>query len=205
MDRRIYKVGWKNILNINRILTTLVVSDIFLFASFGLISPIFAVFVNQQILGGTLIVVGIGEAIYLATKSILQLPIGILIDNVSGEKIDFYLTISGNLLISISIGLYIFATIPVHIYLIQALMGIGGAISYPAWMGLFTRNMEEGRESFIWSVHSTFTELFSAVAAALGGYLAVTLGFHYLFLVVSILSLIGTLLLVFIYPKILKS
>jgi DHA1 family quinolone resistance protein-like MFS transporter len=199
-----YKVGWKEILSINRILTTLVASDIFIFSGFGLIAPIFAVFVNQQILGGTLIVVGIGESIYLAIKSVLQLPVGELIDNVSGEKIDFYLAFSGNLLISISVGLYAFATLPAHIYLIQALMGIGGAISYPAWMGLFTRNMEEGRESFVWSVHSTFTDLFSAGAATLGAYLAVTLGFHYLFMIVSAMGFIGTFLLLIIYPKILK-
>jgi DHA1 family quinolone resistance protein-like MFS transporter len=199
-----YKVGWRRIFSINSILTTLVVSDIFLFAGFGLISPILAVFVNQQILGGTLIVVGIGEAIYLAIKSVIQLPIGILIDNVAGEKIDFYLATGGNFLISLSIFLYIFAKLPIHIYLIQALMGIGGAISYPAWMGLFTRNMEEGRESFVWSVHSTFTELFSAASAAIGAYIATTLGFHSLFLIVAILSLIGTVILFYIYPKILK-
>jgi len=200
-----YKVGWREIFSINRILTTLVLSDIFLFAGFGLVSPILAVFVNQQIAGGTLIVVGIGEAIYLAIKSVIQLPIGIWIDNVSGEKIDFYLAFIGNFLISISIGLYIFAKLPIHIYLIQALMGIGGAISYPAWMGLFTRNMEQGRESFVWSVHSTFTELFSAASAAIGAYIAATFGFHSLFLIVSLLSFIGTVLLLFIYPKILKS
>lgn len=188
----------------NRILTTLVLSDVFLVSSFGLVSPIFAVFVNQQVLGGSLIVVGIGESIYLAVKSILQLPIGILIDRISGEKIDFYLAISGSLLINISVFLYIFATLPIHIYLIQALMGVAGAISYPAWMGLFSRNMEQGKESFVWSVHSTFTELFSAAAAAIGGYIATTLGFHSLFLVVSAMGFAGTVFLITIYPRIKK-
>ncbi len=197
-------VGWKDIFNMNRILTTLVLSDVFLVSSFGLVSPIFAVFVNQQVLGGSLIVVGIGESIYLAVKSILQLPIGILIDRISGEKIDFYLAISGSLLINISVFLYIFATLPIHIYLIQALMGVAGAISYPAWMGLFSRNMEQGKESFVWSVHSTFTELFSAAAAAIGGYIATTLGFHSLFLVVSAMGFAGTVFLITIYPRIKK-
>jgi len=199
------KVGWKEILNINRILTMLVLSDIFITSGFGLVAPIFAVFVNQQVLGGTLIVVGIGESIYLAIKSILQLPIGILIDRVSGEKIDFYLAFVGNILINISVLLYIFAKLPIHIYLIQALMGVGGAISYPAWMGLFSRNMSQGHESFIWSVYSTFTQLFSAATAALGGYLATTLGFHSLFLIVAVLGFVGTFLLFFIYPKIKKN
>jgi len=198
-------VGWKDIFNINRILTILVLSDIFLVSSFGLVSPIFAVFVNLQVLGGSLIVVGIGESIYLAIKSILQLPIGILIDKVSGEKIDFFLAIGGSFLMNVAVFLYIFARLPIHIYLIQALMGVAGAVSYPAWMGLFSRNMEQGKESFVWSVHSTFTELFAAAAAAIGGYLATTLGFHSLFLIVSVMGLIGTTLLIFIYPKIEKA
>lgn len=191
-------------MNINRILTTLVVSDIFITSGYGLMAPLFAVFVSQQIIGGSLLVVGISESIYLAIKSILQLPVGELIDKVSGERIDFYLAFLGNLLYSLAIFLYIYATKPIQIYLISAIFGMGGAISYPAWMGLFTRNMEQGRESFVWSVHSTFTELFSAGAAALGAIIATSYGFRSLFLLVSILGVIGSFLMFYIYPKLNK-
>ena len=61
-------------------------------------------------------------------KSIFQLPIGILIDKVSGEKIDFFLAIGGSFLMNVAVFLYIFARLPIHIYLIQALMGVAGAV-----------------------------------------------------------------------------
>ena len=80
------KVGWKHIFNINKILKVLVASDILIFSGFGLMSPIFAVFVTGQISGGSLITVGIAEAIYLASKSLLQIPIGILIEETKGQK-----------------------------------------------------------------------------------------------------------------------
>lgn len=197
-------VGWKDIFSINKILSVLVLSDILILSGFGLMSPIFAVFVSEQISGGNLIVVGVAGSIYLAVKSILQIPIGRLIDKISGEKIDFWLALVGNILMTISVFLYIFASLPVHVYLIEALSGIGAAISYPAWMGLFTRNMETGRESFVWSVHSTFVELSSAATAALGGVIATKLGFESVFLSVFILGVLGTITLSLIYPHIKK-
>src|SRR3990167_3793460 len=167
-------------------------------------SPIFAVFVTEQIPGASLVTVGIAEAIYLATKSILQIPIGMKIDETKGEKIDFWLAFLGSMLSGIAIFLYIFAKTPLHIYLIEFLFGVAGAITYPAWMGLFTRNLEEGRESFIWGLHSTTTEMSAAATAALGGFLADKLGFDSLFLVSGAVAVLGALALIVVYPEISK-
>jgi len=196
------RVGWKNLFNINKILKVLVASDIIIFSGFGLMSPIFAVFVTEQVVGGTLITVGIAEAIYLASKSLLQIPIGIKIDETKGQKIDFWLAFIGSLLSALAILLYTQATLPVHIYLIELVFGIAGAMAYPAWMGLFSRNLEAGRESSIWGLHSTTTELSSAGAAAVGGFLAEKLGFNYLFLTAGTIALLGSLVLFVVYPEI---
>src|SRR3972149_10421712 len=109
------KVGWRNLFNINKILKVLVASDVIIFSGWGLMSPIFAVFITEQIAGASLITVGIAEAVYLATKSILQIPIGIKIDETKGQKIDFWMAFIGSLLTAISIILYIFAKTPLHI------------------------------------------------------------------------------------------
>ena len=167
-------------------------------------SPIFAVFVTQQIQGATLITVGIAEAIYLATKSLLQIPIGIKIDKTKGQKIDFWLAFLGSLLTAIAILLYVIAKTPLHIYLIEFIFGIAGAIMYPAWMGLFSRNLQKGRESFLWGLHSTTTELAWAGTAALGGYLAEKMGFASLFLISGTIAFIGALVLLVVYKEISK-
>ena len=198
------KVGWKNIFNINKVLRVLVASDILIFSGFGLMSPIFAVFITGQISGGNLITVGIAEAIYLASKSLLQIPIGILIDETKGQKIDFWLSFAGSILSALAILLYIFASTPAHIYLIGLLFGIAGALAYPAWMGLFSRNLETGRESFIWGLHSTTTELSSAITAALGGFVAERFGFGSLFLTAGAIALFGSFVLLIVYPEIAK-
>ncbi|MBI2065949.1 MFS transporter [Candidatus Woesebacteria bacterium] len=196
------RVGWKNLFNINKILKVLVASDVIIFSGWGLMSPVFAVFVTEQIPGATLVTVGIAEAIYLATKSILQIPIGMKIDETEGEKIDFWLAFLGSILSAIAILLYILAKSPLHIYLIEFLFGVAGAISYPAWMGLFSRNIEEGRESFLWGMHSTTTELSWAVTAVLGGFVAEKFGFGSLFLTAGTIALLGSLVLFVVYREI---
>lgn len=201
---RFKKVGWSEFFKLNKILWTLVVSDIVIVSGFGLISPIFAVFLTEQIIGGSLVVVGIAEAIFLGVKSLLQIPIGILIDRTEGEKIDFWFVLGGTLLMSISVFFYLVASLPWHIYLIEVLAGIGAAMAYPAWTGLFTRNMEEGKESFAWSLAATTTEFGSAATAAIGGVLADRFGFGPVFMLVGIVGLLGTLLLFLFYPEVTK-
>lgn len=202
---RFKKVGWSEIFSLNKILWTLVVSDILIISAFGFISPIFAVFLTEQIIGGSLVVVGIAEAIFLGVKSVLQIPIGMLIDRTEGEKIDFWFVVGGSLLMSLSVFLYLVATLPWHIYLIELLAGVASAMAYPAWTGLFTRNMEEGKESFAWSLASTTSELGSAATAAIGGYLADRLGFSPLFVIVGVVALLGTFILFAFYPEVTKA
>lgn len=194
--------GLKRYFKINKILRTLVISDVIILSAYGLMSPIFAVFLTDNIIGGSLIVVGIAETIYLLVKSLLQIPIGILIDRTKGEKIDFWLVFSGSLIEAACIFAYIFASTPIHIYMISFVFAIGSAMMYPAWMGLFTRNMEKGKESFVWSLHTTPTELGAAVSAGLGAIIAEHYGFDFLFALVGGFTVFGTLILYAFYDEI---
>ncbi|HWA51662.1 MAG TPA: MFS transporter [Patescibacteria group bacterium] len=192
---------FKDLLSLNKIIYILVFSDFILISSYGLIAPFFAIFLTKNIIGGTLVVVGLSDSIYLATKSLIQIPLGILIDKTKGEKIDFWFLFFGSLLMSLSLFLYVIAKTPLHIYIISLLYGIGSGAAYPAWTGIFTRNMVGDKESFAWSLSATLWQLGSAAAALIGGVLAESLGFANLFIVVGALSLIGTFILFFIYDK----
>ena len=200
---QIFKV--REFLSLNRILEVLIFSDLVINSAYGLIAPILAVFLTDSISGGSLIVVGISDAIYLGVKSILQVPIGLKIDKTEGQKIDFWYLFLGNLLTSIGVFLYLFATLPWHVYLISLIFGIGGAMAYPAWTGLFTRNVVRDRESFAWSLSSTTMELGQAAAALIGGVVAQLLGFDILFVVVGALSILGTLSLFSFYKNLKES
>ena len=57
---------------INKVIKTLILSDFFLQSGWGLIGPIFAIFITQQIEKGTLAAVGFIAATYWLVKSIFQ-------------------------------------------------------------------------------------------------------------------------------------
>ena len=66
---------------INKQLLLLILSDILILSSFGLIATIFAVFIKDNLIGGSLITAGLATTIFLAVKSVVQLPLSWYIDN----------------------------------------------------------------------------------------------------------------------------
>ncbi len=187
--------------HVNKVIRVLTFSDILILSGFGLLSPIFAVFLTEQIQGGSLEVVGFASTIYLLTKSFLQIPVAEYLDQKHGEKDDFYAMFIGSILISFTPLIYLFATSPFHIYLAQVFYGIGGAFAFPSWVAIFTRHIDKNAECFEWSVYYTATDLGGALTAALGGILAQHLGFKPLFLLIFIFSTLGSLLLIEIYRR----
>ncbi|PJC28352.1 hypothetical protein CO054_00575 [Candidatus Shapirobacteria bacterium CG_4_9_14_0_2_um_filter_39_11] len=196
------KFTLKEVKGVNQFIWILILSTLLITFGFGLITPIFAVFLTRQVTGGTLAVVGIAEMIYLATKSIFQIPISLLIDKTPGEKIDFYCMFLGGILITMVPFLYLFASFPWQVFLLQFIHGLGAAFDWPAWMGLFTRHIDKNKESFEWSLQTTLGELGMAGAAVVGGLLADRLGFKPVFLLVGIFSALTFLLLFIFYQKI---
>lgn len=59
---------------VNPVIRFLTISDIVGLSSFGLVAPVFAVFIAGSIQGGTLAVIGIAEMMYLLPRSLFQTP-----------------------------------------------------------------------------------------------------------------------------------
>jgi predicted Kef-type K+ transport protein len=73
-------------MKMHKVLRTLIVSDIFIVGSFGLLQPIFAVFVIQGIEGATLTSVGMALTIQMFTKAAFQILVGKWDDEGEGNK-----------------------------------------------------------------------------------------------------------------------
>lgn len=179
--------------NINRIIWYLLVSDIFIQTGFGLTAPILAIFINDHITGGSVLAVGIAEMIYFATKSATQLPMSKVIDKFPHKA--RYVLIAGALLTTVAPIIYIFAKEIWWIYLAQFIYGLGSGLNYPAWLGIWSRHLDKGQESFEWSLYATSVEIGIAAAAAIGATVAQLFGFEATFALVSVFSLSGCLLL----------
>lgn len=188
---------------INKVVKTMVFSDLFLYSGWGLITPILAIYIIGNIQGGDAKVAGIAIGMYWIGKSILQVPIAHYLDINHGEKDDYYFLVAGTFLMSLTPIGFIFATMPWHMYLLQLIHGFAMAVALPAWSAIFTRHIEKRREAFCWSLDSSSIGLGAGFAGIVGGTIAEFFGFIPLFIGVSILGLIAGMVLLFIRGTIL--
>jgi len=182
-------------LGLNKVIKTLIISDFLMHAGWGLVVPIFAIFVTEQIEGGTIVVVGFIAATYWFIKSAVQPFIAHFVDVKKGEADDFKFLFYGLLFANlVPIG-YVFASQVWHVFLLEAIRGICMACVVPGWAGIFIKNIDKGWESLSWSVDSTGLGFAAAFAAAFGGAMAAFLGFKVVFILISIFGLSATFLL----------
>lgn len=184
---------------ISKIVKVLIVSDFFLNLGWGLLSPVFAIFILQNIVSENALkaaeVAGFAALFYWLSKSFFEIPIGHLLDKKRGEKDDFWFMVIGTLVTAIVPIGYLFSSMPWHIYFFQVVHAIGMAMVLPSWLAIFTRHIDKGREAFEWSMETTSIGMGAGIAGGLGGILASYFGFNILFILVSGLSVVATILL----------
>ena len=176
-------------------------SDIFVFTGFGLIEPILAIFIKENMVGGTIFAAGIASTIYLVTKSLVQLPFARYVDSHDHKLI--WLKLGSALIVTVPF-LYMLAKEIHFIYAIQIIYGIGAGLAYPAWLGIWSSNIDKDHQSFEWSFYYTLVGLGTAMTAIMGAAVAEYVGFNYTFLLVGILSFIGCALLYTLEKKRIK-
>jgi MFS family permease len=177
----------------NKKLLLLILSDVLILSSFGLLGPIFAIFIIERLEGGSIVAAGLSTTIFLIVKSCVQLPLSKFIDK---EKHKTHSLVMGTLLIISVPFIYIFATHVHTIFLAQAIYGFGAALAYPAWFSLFTTYIDHKHKGFEYTLYSTSVGLGAALAAFSGAKIADKLGFKTLFFVVGVIALMGFLLLI---------
>ena len=192
--------------NINNAIRVLVTVDFFYNSALASFAPVFAIFITRNIMGGSATVAGLATAAYWITKSVFQLPIARFLDKTDGERDDFWAMFWGYFVSGFIPLAYIFASVPWHLYLIQALYGFVMAWAVPAWYAIFTRHVDRWRISFEWSLESVFSVgLATAGAAALGGLVADRFGFDVLYLCASALAVSASFFLLrlrkYLLPK----
>ena len=179
---------------IHKKLALLILSDVLILSSFGLIGPIFAVFITENLIGGTLVTAGLSTTIFLVVKSIVQLPLSrYFIDK---EKHKTRSLLAGTFLIITVPFIYFFANSVYTIFIAQAVYGLGAALAYPAWFTLFTTYIDSKHRGFEYTLWSTGVGAGTALAAFLGAEAAHTLGFRVLFFIVGFIAFLGFLNLI---------
>lgn len=181
-------------MRINRTIRLLMISDIFVMTGFGLVEPVIAVFIKDNLIGGTIFAAGIASTLFLITKSVIQLPFSRYVDAHAGRSDLKWLTV-GTFIVAATPFIYIFSKHIYHIYIAQILYGIGSGLAYPAWLGIWSTHLDKNQESFEWSLYSTLVSVGTAIAATVGAAIAEFIGFVFTFVFVGVMSLIGCFVL----------
>lgn len=183
---------------INRVIRILVTSDLFLNFAFGLLSPIFAVFILHNIQGSSLRVIGLATAFYWIARTLSTVPLSRLMDKTDGERDEFYFVVAGSFIMSTLPLFFLAANQPWHIYVIELVLGLSNSMAVPAWRILFTGHLDKGRVGFEWSLEDIAIGVSIATSAYVGSVIADHFGFQAVFICLTILGYVGSSLLLFL-------
>ena len=175
----------------NKTLKLLSISDVFIYSGFGLISPILAIFIKDNLIGGTLLAAGLSSAIFLITHAVLQ----IIFAEMFSSKDRRWMLMLGTILIACVPFGYIFSTQMWHIFIVQFIYGIGASFAYPSWYSLFSSNIEKKQSGFQWSIYNSSVSIGTGITAAVGAWLAGKIGFQWVFAITGIIAVCGLLIL----------
>jgi predicted MFS family arabinose efflux permease len=162
----------------------LLAASILIHSGINFLSPIFAIYISD--IGGTLVDAGIAVGIYAILKGVFYF----LFKNIREDKLSRKVMISGGYFIMfIGYFLYLFASKPYHIYLIQGILSLGETIITPSWSAVIATSLVKGKERHIYSNFYGYRSLFEGLAAITGGLFAMNFGFNAVFTIMCIFAL----------------
>ena len=164
-------------------------ADGFVLFAFGLLAPIYAIFVEE--IGGDILDAGLTYAIYLFV-------LGIMIFFISRwenhKKFKGKLLIFSYFLFTItSIG-YLLVSNKIHLFIVQGILGLAEAFNSPVYDGLYSKFLDKGKFVSEWGLYASMRSIVTGIAAIGGGAIATYFGFKVLFLIMFVFSVIGMLI-----------
>jgi MFS family permease len=188
-------------MKINRIIKILIISNVVWISGSGLLAPIFAIFITQQIVGGNVEIAGFAAAIYSIGFCLARLPSAKWVDKKMDETKRLHLYILSGVLVALCYFFYALIYFPWQLYLLQFLIGIAMAFNASPFVSFFTRFIDKGEESFEWGINAVALTGGQAVTAAVGGVLASRFGFDIMFIAAGLFIFLSSLMLIVLYKN----
>ncbi|MBI4101343.1 MAG: MFS transporter [Candidatus Nealsonbacteria bacterium] len=174
-------------------LKILLVSDGLVLLAGAMLGPIYAVFVEE--VGGDILTAGISFAIFSLVMGTLILVFGKIEDAFLKEK-ELWIAL-GYFLMAVGFFSYLFVKSPYHLFLVQAILGLGGAIEAPAYSSVYSRHLDHKKSAFQWGAWDAIRNFAAAAGALAGAALTTVYGFNILFIIMGFLAIISGLVVYF--------
>ncbi|MDE1974942.1 MAG: MFS transporter [Patescibacteria group bacterium] len=180
---------------VGRIVKYLILADLFFWGGWGLINPIFALFIVAKVPEATAFTVGAAFAVYWLVKAVWQIPVAIFLDKHEGERDDFNALILGLTAAGFTALVFPLVNNMFWLFVVVVLQALAYGLYTPSWSAIFSRHLDKDHYAFDWSLDSTTIGVASGIAAFVGGAIANLWGFDAVFILTGIASLVSAVLL----------
>lgn len=177
---------------VNPVVKAFIVSEAFLWSAYNFVLPLFAVFVVNNIRGGNVQIAASAYSFFLIVRVIFELITCKYLGK-SNEFNKFITTIAGILLISLGYLGFAFSYSVISLFIFFGVVGIGLGIASPIKNSLFATHLDKNKETTEWGIYDAVTFVGMASTAALGGFIASSYGFNFLFVIASVVNFLGIL------------
>lgn len=155
----------------------------------GMLGPLFAVFAER--VGGDILDITWAWATYLIITGAFYILVGKLINKKPYKAKVMVLGYALNALFTFG---YLFVSTPLHLFFVQAGLGIAEAIGTPAWDSLYARNVDDSNDAFAWGLASGQSQIFTGIAIVSGGLIAHYISFNALFITMGIIQVVAAIM-----------
>ena len=176
---------------INRVIRLLILSDLTLFFAFGLLAPIFAIFITQNIEGGTLKVIGLASSFYWLARTLTTVPLSRIMDKTDGEIDEYFFMLVGSYAMAFIPLFYMISSQPWHIYALGFINGLFNSMAVPGWRIIFTNHIDRGQTGYEWSMEDVGVGLSIGLSSYIGAFMAEKFGFELVFILITIVGVSG--------------
>jgi len=153
----------------------------------GMLGPLFAVFAER--IGGNILDISWAWATYLICTGVFTIIIGKLSDGLNKER----MLVFGYALTSLFTFGYLFVSTPIHLFIIQAGLGLALALSNPTWMALYDKYSDGPNDGYIWGLADGESKIMLGLAIIVGGFIVNFFSFTALFIIMGVIQSIATI------------
>jgi len=173
---------------INRQNKYLIISNLSFYGTFGLLFPIFPIFLREKIPGMNIQNIATTIAIFLFFKALFTWIFTQYLYQKNTKKRALLKNILGSILFTIATWLYTQASNIESIFFIQIIFSISFALTIPSWNYLIETSVKKQYILSFYKLHATSLTLILASMSIIGGFIAYNFNFQTLFYTMTILS-----------------
>lgn len=175
-------------------LKILLIVDLLIAGAYGLILPIFPLFLMDTINGATLFTIALAQSIFLLSKINFHWIATNFIQHVNHVSRARGGLLTGTIIISLAPILYLLATDMTFILLIQIFLGLGMGVLQASWKILSHEDIKKTDWATLQTNHQHTAIFVMALTAALGGFTAYTYGYNALMFLMTSIGSLGVLM-----------